>query len=78
MVGNSVDSVTVTPTVNHGGATVTVTVDTGATVNRSGSDYTFDLDVGSNVIIYRGEGPGRHDPGLYGDGGPGRSPRMRR
>ena len=51
MVGNSVDSVTVTPTANHGGATVTVTVVTGATVNRSGSDYTFDLDVGSNVII---------------------------
>ena len=47
---NSVDSVTVTPTVSEGNAMVTVTVDTGATVNRSGSDYTFDLDVGSNVI----------------------------
>ena len=50
-VDNVVTSVRVTPTANHGGATVTVTVDTGATVNRSGSDYTVrDLDVGSNVI----------------------------
>ena len=59
---NVVTSVTVTPTANHGDATVTVN---GSTV-ASGSDHRVSLVVGSNVITIVDEGPGRPgDPGLY-------------
>ena len=47
MVGNLVDSVTVTPTANHGGATIAVN---GSTV-ASGRGHRVSLAVGSNVII---------------------------
>ena len=66
-VGNLVDEVTVTSTVTHADATVTVN----ETPVASGRGHTVSLDVGVNDIVVVGDGPGRHDPGLYGDGGPG-------
>ena len=73
-VGNSVDEVTVTPTAADEEATVTVD---GMKVD-SGNPETVALDGGVNVIRVVVDGPGRHHPGLYGDGDPGGGPRMRR
>ena len=67
-VGNLVEDVTVTPTVTHDDATVTVNE---TPVTTSGSNHTVEPGRGFQRDSRGGDGPGRHDPDLYGDGDPG-------